>query len=165
MIILVDAFNVLYKFPELEEHMAHGRLIEARLGLLRILSEFQVKWKKPIRFHLFFDGKKNKGDLTEKETIAGMEVYFSHDLSADYMIKQAIKSHPRPADLRIVSSDKQVLGSAKKWKCELQTSEEFQKWVDGILNAEPPQPEKEDNVKLSPGDVRYWLGQFRRKQP
>jgi len=163
MIILVDAFNVIYKFPVLEEHMAQGRLVDARQGLLAILTDFQKKWKKPIEFHLFFDGKRNKGDLIERETVSGMQIYFSHDLSADHLIRHFVKSYPRPADLRVVSSDKQVLGNAKKWKCDLQTSEEFQKWVDSILNAEPT-VEKSEDVKLSAGDIKFWMNQFKRKK-
>lgn len=160
MILLIDAFNVLYKFPVLEEHMAMGRLAAARQGLLELLGEIQHAWKKPIEFHVFFDGKKNKGDQTEREDSGNLHIYYSLDLSADYLIKRWIKGFPTPADLRVVTSDKDILGHAKKWKCSLQTSEEFAKWADQVLNPEVLPAEKSPDAHPSSTDVNYWLSMF-----
>ena len=147
MILVVDAFNVIYKFPVFEEHMAQGRLAAARQGLLNLLADVQSAWKKPIEFHLFFDGKKIKGDPVEEEIVGGMHLYYSQDLSADFLMKRWIKRWPTPADLRVVTSDKDILGHAKKWKCSVQTSEEFAKWVDQVLNPETPPEEKSPDAE------------------
>lgn len=164
VILVVDAFNVLYKFPVLEEHMAQGRLVQARTGLLELLVEVRNAWKKPIEFHVFFDGKKNKGDPTEEENVSGLHIYYSQDLSADHLIKKWIKRFVTPADLRVVTSDKDILGHAKKWKCGVQTSEEFAKWVDQVLNPEIPPVEKSPDAMPSSKDVDYWMTVFTRRK-
>ncbi len=159
MTLLIDAFNVIYKFVDLEEHMAHGRLVDARRGLLELLFQFKKKWKKPLDIHVVFDGRKNKGDATEAEIVSGMKVIYSQDLSADYVIKQFIKHSARPADIRVVTSDKDILGHAKKWKCDRMTSEDFQKWVESILHQAPAADEKPVS-----DDVGYWLGMFKNRK-
>lgn len=160
MILCLDAFNVLYKFPVLEEHMARGQLAQARTGLLELLLSVQKAWKKPLELYVFFDGKKNKGDPTEEETVSGMHIYYSQDLSADYLIKRWIKRFRTPADVRIVTSDKDILGHARKWKCAVQTSEDFAKWVDSVLNPKLEPPEKSPDAPVTEKDVNYWLSLF-----
>lgn len=59
MHLVVDGFNLIYKFPELEAFMYSDRLREARVGLLRILEAYSSKIKNP-NIHVFFDGKKEK---------------------------------------------------------------------------------------------------------
>ncbi|HMU82851.1 MAG TPA: NYN domain-containing protein [Leptospiraceae bacterium] len=162
MMLLVDAFNVIYKFPVLEEHMAQGRLAEARRGLLEIVYDFAKKWKKPLDIHLVFDGKKNKGDATESEIVSGIKVIYSHDLSADHIIKQFIKHNARPADIRVVTSDKDILGHAKKWHCDRMTSEDFHKWVVSTLEDKPLPEEKPQTEDV---DVGYWMSMFKNRRP
>ena len=60
-ILAVDCFNLIYKFPELEEMIYRDRLDEAKSGILNILWEYQVKAKN-TKIHDFFDGSKTKGD-------------------------------------------------------------------------------------------------------
>ncbi|MDY6970645.1 MAG: NYN domain-containing protein, partial [Spirochaetota bacterium] len=41
MAFLIDGFNLIYKFPQLEELMYQDRLVDARVGLLNKLKEYQ----------------------------------------------------------------------------------------------------------------------------
>ena len=41
MAILIDGFNLIYKFPDLEALMYEERLNDARKGLLSKLKEYQ----------------------------------------------------------------------------------------------------------------------------
>ncbi|EMO10988.1 YacP-like NYN domain protein [Leptospira borgpetersenii str. Noumea 25] len=55
--VVIDGFNLIYKFPDLEEYMVRNRLLEARQGLLERIESYSQK-KKEQTFHVFFDGKK-----------------------------------------------------------------------------------------------------------
>lgn len=163
MTLLLDAFNLIYKFPDLEENMARGQLVEARQGLLARLQLLQKRWKKPLEIHCFFDGKKNRGVDVRREFSHGMQLYYSHDLSADHLIKEYIKTYPRPGALNIVSTDKEILEFARKHKCQRKTSEEFAAWVNEVLGAKPEKPEKDENPRLSQDEVAYWEAMFKNK--
>ena len=162
MVLLIDAFNVIYKFPDLEEHMHRGELVRAMRGLLQLLLDFMKAWPKPLIIHLFFDGKKKPGDETKREKISGMHVYYSHDLSADHLIKEYIKVCPSPGEIRTVSSDKDILLFAKKHRCHVQTAEEFADWVGAALAPKKKlRPEKAANPRVSDREVEYWMEMFR----
>ena len=162
MTLLIDAFNLIYKFPELEEHMYRGELVEARRGLLQRLLRLRAGWKKPIELHVFFDGKKKSGDETRRETVNEIHTYFSCDLSADHLIKEYVKRAASPGHLTVVTSDKDILYFAKRHRCQSKTSEEFALWFDSVVApAADPGPEKAESPELSPGEVDGWMRLFR----
>lgn len=163
MTLLIDAFNLIYKFPELEERMYRGQLAEARLGLLDILQRLQRRWKKPLEIHCFFDGKKLRGSEVRREIVNELQIYYSHDLSADHLIKEYVRTYPRPGALNVISSDKEVLEFARKFKCQRKTSEEFAAWVGEVLGAKPAKPEKSENPQMSPEDLAYWEDLFKNR--
>lgn len=163
MTLLIDAFNLIYKFPELEENMYRGQLAQARQGLLARLQQLQKRWKKPLEIHCFFDGKKQKGSEVRREVVHGLQIYYSHDLSADHLIKEYVRTYPRPGALNVISSDKEVLENARKFKCQRKTSEEFAAWVGEVLSARPTKPEKDENLRLSAEDVAYWERMFKQR--
>lgn len=164
MELLIDAFNVIYKFPELEEKMYRGEIEAAAKGLFQILTDFRKKWKKPMKLHIFVDGKKKKGDLTVSESIEGMKIYYSLDMSADHMIKEFIKSRLSTGELRVVTSDKDVREFAKKHKCQLQLSEEFMVWVTETMSAKKEKPEKSEDPNISQDEMAFWARMFRGKK-
>jgi predicted RNA-binding protein with PIN domain len=55
MAYLIDGFNLIYKFPDLEELMIASRLDEARIGLLQKLKRYAAISKKAMG--VVFDGK------------------------------------------------------------------------------------------------------------
>ncbi len=59
MILLIDGFNLIYKFPELETLMYESKLNLAREGLLKLLNQYKTKRGNTV-IHVFFDGKKDK---------------------------------------------------------------------------------------------------------
>lgn len=163
MIILVDCFNLIYKFPELEAMMYENHLNEAKSGLMKILNAYRIK-KGKITIHAFFDGKKDKGSEVRQEEVDGIKIYFSHDLTADYLIQQFIRSNPAPSDLTVVSSDNDIIFYAKRFKCKIQKSEEFAKSVSDFLSAIPEMPEKESEVNLTGKEIEYWKDLFQKKR-
>lgn len=183
MIVLVDAFNLIYKFPELEEAMARGELEAAMDGLLARLKKLKRAYEqgkpetkaraksrqKPksrqLVLHVFFDGKRKRGDETRRLKFEGMELYYSHDLSADHLIMEFIQRNPAPGDLLIVSTDKKVRECARIHRCQRQTSEEFAEFYESTVTETPPQDA--DETEIDPGvsadEVAYWQEMFRKK--
>ncbi|MCB1168835.1 MAG: NYN domain-containing protein [Leptospiraceae bacterium] len=163
MVLVIDAFNAIYKFDDLEDHMHRGRLESAMSGFIQKMGALQKAWKKPLDIHIFFDGKKKKGDDTDRENVSGLKCYYSQDLSADHLIKQFLIACSSPGEVRTVSSDKQVQHFAKKSRSHVQSSEDFAKWVQEVLSSAGPDPEagKED-PKMTPRDMAYWMDMFRK---
>lgn len=182
MIYLVDAFNLIYKFPDLEEHMARGQLVEAMSGITELLAQFKQsresatkvsgggKSKEQRRqiateLHLFFDGKRKRGDETRRSAHAGMQLYYSQDLSADHLIREFIGRHPTPADLTVVSTDKQVREFARLHKCKRILSEDFAEAVLETIDSRTSGGAADEDDAAQPGDpdTDYWLEQFQQR--
>ena len=165
MILLIDAFNVMYKFSEIEDCMHSGELEKARKLLIRRMQALESAWKKELEIHLFVDGKKTPGSPTEHEKAERIFLYYSMDLSADHQIKKFIREHPSPGNLKVITSDKDILHYAKKRRCETESSEQFVEWVDSVINGAQHQPAAAANEKpaTSPGEVDFWLRMFKAK--
>ncbi len=156
MVLLIDGFNLIYKFPELEEKMLRGMLEEARAGLLDRLKEFQKIKKSHIR--VVFDGKKRPSHGTRSERVGTIDVYYSMDYSADFLIKEFIKKDPNPKMSTVVTSDKDILFYVNRFKAKTMTSEKFADFVNRTIeeHAVETLPEKEDNPRLSDDELTFW---------
>ncbi|TGK06132.1 RNA-binding protein [Leptospira fletcheri] len=161
MHLVVDGFNLIYKFPELEAFMYSDRLREARVGLLRILEAYSDKIKNP-NIHVFFDGRKEKGSEVRKEAYGKINVSFSQELKADDLIKDYIKYSPRPADLFVVSSDQEIVLFAKRLGSKTISSEDFAAKVVESFLEKPSREEKSPDRKLSPTEILYWKEFFKK---
>lgn len=161
MKILVDAFNLIYKFPDLELCMYEDRLDEAKDGLIQILSEVS-SIQKDVEFILFVDGKKVKGDYeTFQETRNGMEIYYSQEQEADDIIRGFIKENSHPNRLKLVTSDKKIIQFAKQFKVKCITSEIYSDMVRSILNPELTEtPEGEEKPPVNSQDTDEWMTAF-----
>ena len=107
MTLLIDGFNLIYKFPDLEELMYKKRLSDARRGLLDKLKSFQKITNARIRVVL--DGKKEESLDIKSERDGRIDVYYSLEFSADYLIKQFIKKDLNPKMTTVVTSDKDII--------------------------------------------------------
>jgi len=160
--ILIDGFNLIYKFPELEGLMYAGKLSEARKGLIDILKEYHNI--KPANIRIIFDGKKNQGDNLRQETIGPFTIYYSHDFSADHLIKEFVKHDPNPRMMKIVTSDNDIISYVSRFHSTVLKSEEFAE--QGKLAIEKniieKQPEKDSNPALSEEELSYWETVFKK---
>ncbi|MBN2079302.1 MAG: NYN domain-containing protein [Spirochaetes bacterium] len=164
MVLLIDGFNLIYKFPELEEKMLRGMLEEARAGLLDRLKEFQRIKKSHIR--VVFDGKKRPSHTTRSERIGTIDVYYSMDYSADFLIKEFIKKDPNPKMSTVITSDKDILFYVNRFKAKTMTSEKFADFVNRTIgeHAVETVPEKEENPRLSEDELTFWERLFSSKK-
>lgn len=169
MILFIDAFNLMYKFPELEDLILRGELENARRELLKMLLQMQKRKKKPFEVHLFLDGKKSPGIEIEHETLSGVHLHYSLDRSADYLIRKSVQASPSPGEIRVVSSDKEVIYFAKKGKCHVQSSEEFAAFLQDQIQSAGKKGQDEDgnlaedageSTEVSDEDLAYWSEVF-----
>lgn len=167
MILVIDAFNLMYKLSQTEDLMHAGRLEDASNELVNIFYELQKKRKKGLEIHLFFDGKRRPGDPTEEREVSGMHLYYGIDRSADYMIKQFVKKAPSPGEIRVVSSDKDVIHHARKGKSHSWTSEEFTVWLKEEMEQEngsiPSGINGDKKPPMKKEDLDYWINMFRKR--
>ncbi|MBP7735004.1 MAG: NYN domain-containing protein [Spirochaetes bacterium] len=163
MVLLIDGFNLMYKFPDLEEKMLLGQLNEARAGLLDRLKEFQKIRKSRIR--VVFDGKKNPSHNVRSERVATIDVYYSLDYSADFLIKEFIKKDPNPKMSTVVTSDKDILFYVNRFKAQTMTSEKFADFLTKTIEDHYAEvlPEKEDNPAVSDEEISFWERLFTKK--
>ena len=143
--------------------MHRGDLEAAMQGLIALLRRANTALEAKYQWRIFFDGKRRRGDETRQIDEAGLQVYFSHDLSADFLIQQFVRQYSTPADLKVVSSDKKLQESLRKFKVRRQSSEEFAAWLQGVLEAGvPAAPEKPERAPDA-AEVDYWRRMFSRR--
>ena len=165
MFLVIDGFNLIYKFIELEEYIYYDKLDEAKLGLLKILEKFQKKRKQNTHIYVFFDGKKTKGSTVVDDEFGEIKIHYSHDLTADHYIKLYVRSQPNPGSITVVSSDKNIMLFCQKYKAKVQKSEDFAKWVESFFKEEEKElEEKSESIKLSEKEIDYWKKLFSQKK-
>lgn len=161
--LLIDGFNLIYKFPELEGFMYAGKLNEARNGLLGILKEYHDI--KPVGIRIIFDGKRNQGDQTYQERVGGFDIYYSHDYSADYLIKEFVKNDLNPRMITVVTSDNDIISYVVRFRAQTIKSEAFAEQINAAIakHRGVKEPEKETNPSLTDEDISYWEELFKNR--
>ena len=162
MALLIDGFNLIYKFPDLEGMMYMGKLNEARRGLLDRLKEYRKITGVQIR--VVMDGKKEESLEIKSERVGSIDIYYSLEFSADYLIKQFIKKDLNPRMTTVVTSDKDIIDFVSRFKVKIKKSEEFAKQVEETINRrmEDQTPDKDDNPVMSEDEIAFWEKQFKK---
>jgi predicted RNA-binding protein with PIN domain len=165
MSFLIDGFNLIYKFPDLEAMMYYSQLNSARVGLLNKLKEYQNIKKTIIR--VVFDGRKDKSVETANERVGKIDVYYSLDYSADHLIKQFIKKDVNPKMTTVVTSDKDIIFYINRFGTKNITSEKFADMMNAARleflekqELERVTAEKE-NPLVSEEEISYWQDLFK----
>lgn len=164
MAIIIDGFNLIYKFPNLESMMYENRLDLARKGLLEILDEFNRIKTEEIK--VIFDGKKNPSDDRTRDHFRNIDIYFSLNYSADYIIKELVRKSINPKMITVVTSDRDISVFVKRFRAKVIKSEAFAATIikeieDSRLSAVR---EKDDDPVLSQEEIDYWEERFKKKR-
>lgn len=102
-LLIVDGYNVLFSWPELEE-MANLELSSARERLALLLDNYAAF--KKLRMVLVFDGYKAKGNPGEKSRLNCIEVVYTRQgQTADAYIEELAARIGRNYQVRVVTSD------------------------------------------------------------
>jgi len=167
MPLLIDGFNLIYKFPDLESMMYSSQLNSARAGLLEKLREYQKLKKTAIR--VVFDGKKDKTIETTSEKIGKIDVFYSLDYSADYLIKQFIKKDLNPKMTTVITSDKDIIFYINRFGAKNITSEKFAEIVNAAFTESMEEKAlqqitaEKENPTMTEDEISYWQKLFRKK--
>ena len=168
MPILIDGFNLIYKFPDLEELMYYSQLDRARDGLLTKLKEFQKIKKSTVR--IVFDGTKGAAGTATSERSGSIDIYYSLDYSADYLIKQFIKKDLNPKMTTVVTSDKDILFYVARFGAKTMQSEKFAEYVNKTIEEYNLDLElkknfiEKENPTITDDEISYWQKVFSRKK-
>jgi uncharacterized protein len=164
MIFLIDGFNLIYKFPDLEGLMYEGKLSEARKGLLDKLKDYGRITG--ARMRVVFDGKKDHSLGIKSEKYGKIDVYYSLDYSADYLIKEFIKKDINPRQSTVITSDKDIIAYVSRFKAKVKKSEDFAEQMNRDMEKiiEAKNPEKEENPLVTDEEVSFWQNLFSRKK-
>lgn len=160
MQLIVDGFNLIYKFPDLEALMYISQLQAAEKGLIEKLKIYQQITNDKIR--VIFDGKKNINDTTESEKSGKIIINYSHDYSADFLIKELVKQDKNPRMLTVITSDKDILFYINRFNAKHITSEDFAKKYASVIEAHerkdiPEKPEQNE------AEQHFWEKIFLKK--
>lgn len=160
MPLIIDGLNLIYKFPELESLMYISRIDNAREGLLEILKSYQKLRKGAIT--VFFDGRKAPSNETKNEKHGTINVYYSIDYSADFLIKHFVKKDANPRMLTVVTSDKDIIFYVKRFGAKNITSEKFAEHINNIFKEFQEEQERtrisleKENPAVSDDEISYW---------
>lgn len=164
MIYLIDGYNLIYKYPHMEELMLKDDLPEARKELLDILKTFTKLTGKRIR--IVFDGQKCMEIPITSEKVSNIDVYYSLHYSADFLIKEFIRKDIQPRNTTVVTSDKDIIDFVSRYKARTMKSEDFAHHVNKTIEdyAAVQTPEKEENPTLSQQEIESWAKLFARRK-
>lgn len=164
--LIIDGFNLIYKFDHLHTLMRRSELKPAMDGLIEILKKYQKKTNKKI--HVFFDGKKEEGVNTKTETRGKIKVTFSIDKTADNLIMNFIKLSQSPGDFTVISSDKQIISYVQRHKAHILLSENFETLINETLSSSSISTIMDDEIKpdpeLSDDELSFWEKMFTKQQ-
>lgn len=103
--LLVDGYNIIFSWPELNEFAENGNLDAARMKLMEMLSNYQGYYKNTVI--LVFDGykvKNNPGTVEKYHNI--FVVYTKEAETADQYIEKTNGSLARTNQVRVATSDR-----------------------------------------------------------
>ncbi len=156
MSILIDGFNLIYKFPELENFMYEGKLDSAMKGLTKILKNYNNIVNKKIT--VVYDGKKEMGNDVKYEKSGSIEIYYSLDVTADDIIKSFIKKKTNPKMMTVVTSDKKLIFYLNRFQPTIIRSEDFSISVTDTIQMTSLDDSSENSPdeKLSDDEIESW---------
>ena len=103
--LLVDGYNIIFSWPELNEFAENGNLDAARMKLMEMLSNYQGYYKNTVI--LVFDGYKVKNNPGTVEKYHNIYVVYTKEAeTADQYIEKTNGSLARTHQVRVATSDR-----------------------------------------------------------
>lgn len=103
--LLVDGYNIIFSWPELQEFAENGNLDAARMKLMEILSNYQGYYQSTVI--LVFDGYKVKNNPGTVEKYHNIYVVYTKEAeTADQYIEKTNGALARVNQVRVATSDR-----------------------------------------------------------
>lgn len=168
MDVIVDAYNVIFKVPELGGSTKKCDIEDLRNKFLLLLKQYKAKRKHKLT--VVFDGKGHGYPGHAEES--GIDVVFSRPgLNADEEIKRMVSSSKQPKQIIVVSSDRDIQQFVKKYGSKTMDALVFYSEVTEKIASQTKTGHK--NIKIVDGDepmskylgpskteAQYWLKVF-----
>lgn len=153
---IIDGFNLGFKIPGIAQWITSGHIDQAiKLIINHIQSSISAKADNIL---LVLDGRyQNSSSITVSKKI---KIRFSRKpQTADDIIRDFIRTQEKPGNWVVVSSDHEIINTARAMGAEVLPSE---KLIEaGSVKAKKSQP-RERQEKYNPEhiDMDYWLKKF-----
>ncbi len=128
---------------------------EARYWLVYYIKEFQKKRRSKVV--LFFDGPVDYDLMVESKNI---EIIFSVEREADFLIKERINKLKYRKDLFVVTADNDLIYYARRKGAKIIPPRRFFKYVLKYFDKGEEKPAK----KLTKVEIKIWEDIFRKRQ-
>ena len=168
MDIIIDAYNLIFKVPELGDNTRKCDIEDLRDKFLSILKQYKAERKHKLT--VVFDGKGFGASNIMEDS--GVDVVFSRPgLDADEEIKRLVSSSKHPRDIVVVTEDRDIIQFVKKYGCKVTGPLKFYKDViEKITRQESPEKgskeitDESEPIKKYIGpsktEAQYWLKVF-----
>jgi predicted RNA-binding protein with PIN domain len=159
---LIDAYNVIFAHPKLGP-LARQDVARARDEFLALVS--QIRPADASRVVVVFDAHRDPAPATEtgvrnRAHARGLLVVYAPE-SADTWIREHVRSHAHPQQLTVVTSDREILATAKAYGAAMQRAREFLRIP--VKRQPRPAPGTEPAPHLSKRELAEWERLFERK--
>lgn len=152
---IIDGFNLGFKIPGIAQWITSGHIDQAiQLIINHIQSSISARAGKII---LVFDGHYPNSASIPK--LKGITIQFSRKpQTADDIIRNFIRSQEKPGNWVVISSDHEIINTARDMGAEVLPAEMLVK-PEPIKEKHHPRERQE---KYDPGhiDMDYWLKKF-----
>ncbi len=171
MDIIVDAYNVIFKIPELGDSTKKCDIEDLRERFLLVMKQYKAERKHKLI--VVFDGKGFGSSNVVKDS--GVDVIFSRPgLDADEEIKRLVSNSEHPREIVVVTSDRDIIHFVKKYGSKVMEPLEF--YGDVVKKTAQQASSKRGNKKVvdesepiskyigpSRTEAQYWLKVFSEK--
>ncbi len=150
---IIDGYNLGHKLPKAASWLKQGDTDKA---ITIILNYVQAALSGKGQIIVVFDGQ--AGPHAHPGSFGSIRVKFSRKpQTADDIIREFIRSHPQPGQWTVISSDNEILYTAKDMGAKIRTSQEF------AAQSRKGSKQNEHSEKYDPGpvDVDAWLKLFK----
>jgi hypothetical protein len=159
---LIDGYNVIYADDELAQFMKDGLLEKAREKLMRRLVQFKAVTGRKVS--VVFDGSSPFGGPSSEARMGIRMIYSRKPEKADDIIKEEIFRESNPAQLIVVSSDREIQNEALGFRAQTLDADSFLDLMERTLGSQaeqkPSEPGQKYGQPIPQNEIDQWLEIF-----
>ncbi|MHB2155442.1 NYN domain-containing protein [Calditrichota bacterium GD2] len=152
---LIDGYNLGHKIPLVVKNL-EAKDFERAIQLIVQTVQQRINTRQN-RVIIVFDGR--KGVFAHPMVATTIEIKFARKpQEADDVIRNFLRQAPDASSITVISSDREILNTAKDLGAKSLTSEQFYKSRKHLSKSENDEFNEKPDVKDI--DIDYWLEQF-----
>jgi len=159
---LIDGYNVIYSDDELAQLMKDGQLEQAREKLMRLLVQFKAVTGGKVS--VVFDGSSPYGGISSDARMGIRMIFSRKPEKADDIIMEEIFRESNPAQLIVVSSDREIQKEALEFRAQTLDAHSFLNLMERTLGAQteqkPSEPGQKYGQPIPQSEIDQWMEIF-----